>query len=67
MLTVQGVRMAVRAIRDEQANYDAAHCDEDSLYEKVLRAIARGTAEDVQGCARAALRTKTLKFARHCS
>ena len=67
MLTVKEVRAAVQAIKHEQTDDEAAHVDEDRLHQMVLEAIAKGTAEDARGCARAALRTQKLHFARWCA
>ena len=60
----------------DSAFYDIANCThddekahglEDDLHHAVLRAIANGTATDPAECARRALKTLSLDFARWCA
>lgn len=60
----------------DSAFYDIANCSqddekahgmEDKLHVAVLKAIADGTAENPQECARRALKTCDLDFARWCA
>ena len=46
---------------------EAAHSEEDALHRDVLMAIAEGCCEDPAACARAAMKTATLDFARWCA
>jgi hypothetical protein len=63
-MDVKGVEKRVREIRRIKKDYEAAHAREDDLYEDVLRTIAEG-AENAQGLARAALKTKKIDFPRY--
>jgi hypothetical protein len=65
-LTIPEVVERVKAIRDERYDAEAAHSDEDSLYEDVLRAIADGS-RDAEALAAQALITKDFDFERWCS
>jgi hypothetical protein len=67
MLTVEEVLRRVKAIRDIAEDDESAHIAEDSLYEDVLTAIATGKCLGPEACARAALKTKALRFSRWCS
>jgi hypothetical protein len=58
------VQVRVDAINAESCDDEQAHCDEDILYEDVLRAIADGTAEDPKLCAFVALSTLEIEFSR---
>ena len=48
----------------EGGDDESAHCDEDALHMAVLKAIAKGKATDPVECARIALTTTTIQFAR---
>lgn len=48
----------------ERGDDERAHIHEDTLYRAVLRAIALGACDDPATCAKAALETQMLKFAR---
>ena len=66
MLTVDDVRRRVEEIRAIAGDDEAAHSDEDSLHELVLRAIADG-APNAAELAAEALKTGEIKFARWCA
>jgi phosphate uptake regulator len=54
----------IEAIRAMASDDEMAHGEEDSLYEDILRAIAEGTCENPQECARLALTTQDIEFHR---
>ena len=58
------VQAAIEQIRQAAWNPEAAHSAEDSLWQRVLRSIADGTAEDPEAMAAAALETGEIKFTR---
>ena len=64
-LRMREVEARVRKIKEMKGDNEAAHVEEDNLYEEVLRAIVAhsryGYASDL---ARAALRTKEIGFER---
>lgn len=66
-LTVVDVIARVEDIRKMADDDEAAHGSEDGLYERVLQAIADGTCEDPAVCAREALKTRDINFARWCA
>lgn len=67
-MTVEDVKAAVKQIRERCGeDYESAHGMEDLLYKNVLRAIARGKAEDPKKLAAEALKTRNIKFPRHCA
>ncbi len=49
------------------SDHEYAHIEEDRLHQYVLDQIADGKVEDPAACARKALETKTLDFARWCA
>jgi hypothetical protein len=64
-LTIEQVQQRVKEIGEKgESDYEAAHSDEDRLYEEVLRTIAElpGRAGKL---AAAALESKRFEFARH--
>jgi len=67
MLTVADVAVRVQRIRSMAGDDEVAHGEEDLLHQDVLTAIANGRCEDVRGCARAALETVKINFARWCA
>lgn len=67
ILTKQEVIGRVTTIRNTKGDDEHAHGLEDALYRDVLKAIAEGTCEEPVGCARVALATQKIKFARHCA
>lgn len=58
------VHAKVEAIRRVAGDPEIAHQEEDRLLASVLHAIAEGNAVDPAQCARAALRTHDIAFAR---
>ncbi len=66
-MTPDQVRSRVRAIEAVAGDDERAHIMEDELWEDVLTEIAEGKSADDVGCAREALKTKRLDFARYCA
>ena len=66
-MTVEEVQAEVERIRAMALDDEAAHSAEDDLWENALRAIASGETADAAGIAAAALKTKTIDFARWCA
>lgn len=66
-LLPEDVIEAVGLIEQKSGDDGAAHSMEDDLYERVVKLIADGVIEDVQGCCRELLKTKELDFARWCA
>ena len=67
-MTPEIVRARVAGIRAVAPKDDeAAHGAEDALYAALLRAIAEGRCDDVAQCAREALKTEEIDFARWCA
>jgi len=66
MLTVKDVKAVIADIKHaaDSGDYETAHELEDNLYVSVLRAIAKGMVIDPSTCAKEALKTQRLKFAR---
>lgn len=67
MLTVKEVQERVSKIRFISGDDEMAHSAEDELYAYVLQSIANGTCEDPATCAKAALETENIVFARWCA
>jgi hypothetical protein len=63
-MTPEHVKARVEEIERESMNSEGAHCMEDTLYQDVLIAIGEGAATDPAACAREALKTREIKFAR---
>ena len=63
-MTVTDVIAAVGEVRAIAHDDEAAHSREDALYERVLRAISENACADPAGCAREALKTAEISFAR---
>lgn len=63
-MTLADVMAHAAAIADVADDNERAHVFEDELHRRVLQAIADGTCEDPQGCAREAIRTLELRFKR---
>lgn len=63
----QDVVYAVKEIENAAGDFEAAHALEDTLYERLLHAIADGECANVRLCAETALESKKIKFARVCS
>lgn len=66
-LTPEVISGMVARIAWKSCDEEVAHGLEDDLHQMVLKAIADGTCADPSGCARAALETLKLDFARHCA
>jgi hypothetical protein len=66
-MDVKSVEQEVERIRELRYDDEAAHGAEDDLWESVLRAIASGETDDPAAIAAAALKTKTIEFARWCA
>jgi len=67
MMTVEFVKAAVAAVERVGGDDEQAHSQEDDLHLAVLTAIAEGTCEDPQACAKEAIKTVALDFARWCA
>lgn len=67
MLSVKEVRELVEQIKSNASDDECAHSQEDSLYAQVLQAIADDDCEDPKACAREALATEAIEFARWCA
>lgn len=63
-ITPETVRQTVERIREAAGDDEAAHGMEDELHFDVLKAIAEGTCENPQECARLAIQTAEIGFAR---
>jgi hypothetical protein len=66
-VTPDDVRADVEAVRRMAGDDEIAHSEEDHLHLSVLEAIADGTATDPAECARIALSTREILFARWCA
>jgi len=66
-MTVEYIRDQVRKIENSAGDYEAAHGLEDELFEDVLTAIAERTCDDPVACAREAVKTTEIEFARYCA
>jgi hypothetical protein len=66
-MTVGDVKRELARIREMAGDDEMAHSAEDDLWENVLRAIASRETDDPAGIAAAALKTKTIEFARWCA
>jgi hypothetical protein len=66
-LTIAHVEEMLRTIRDIAGDDEAAHSKEDDMHQLVLRAIADGKCEDPRECARVALKSQEIDFARWCA
>lgn len=67
-MTPEEVLLRVNRIRDMAGDHEAAHSEEDALHRDVLAAIASGAAKPwPQECARIALTTAEIEFARWCA
>ncbi len=66
-MNVREVLERVAMIADMAGDDEEAHSEEDALHREVLRAVAEGQAEDPAACARHALTTQEIKFARWCA
>jgi len=65
--TVADVEGIVRSIEKIADDDERAHAMEDDLHVAVMLAIAEGRAADPVAMCAAALRTRNIKFARHCA
>lgn len=66
-MTPEEIAVKVGYIRDIAGDDEAAHGREDALHQEVLQAIAEGRCADPAACARAALETTNIEFARWCA
>lgn len=66
-MTPDWIEGRVRDIEAMAGDDEAAHSEEDRLWESVLMAIANGETADPAACARAALKTKNIDFQRWCA
>jgi hypothetical protein len=66
-MTEAEVLRRVEEIRSIASDDSTAHLEEDNLREEVLQAIADGVCDNPQACARAALTTEDIDFARYHS
>ena len=64
-MTVEEVLARVEGIRAVASDDEVAHGREDDLHRDVLQAIAMGACADPAGCAKAALTTGDIEFARY--
>ncbi len=67
MITLQNVQAQVAHVASIAHDDEAAHAAEDALHQLVLHAIANGECPQPQECAREALKTRQIEFARHCA
>jgi hypothetical protein len=67
MITVEQVKLEVERIRKMAGDDESAHAAEDDLHQNVLTAIMNGECEDPKVCAREAMRTQDIEFARWCA
>ncbi len=67
MLTIKTIEAEVKRIREMAGDDEATHVTEDDLHQSTLRAIADGKCENPRECARAALKTQEISFARWCA
>lgn len=65
-MTVNDVKKRVAKIAATKGDDEVAHSMEDSLYEDVLQAIADNH-PDPGGLAAEALKTRDIRFDRHCA
>lgn len=63
-MNVEQVNAAVVEILNQADDPEAAGSLERDLYKRVLEAIANGTGDDAQACAKAALATQNIEFTR---
>lgn len=63
-MTIKDVKGRLKAIEELKGDDEAAHGQEDALWQDVLLAIAKGETYDSKGLAREALKSKKLDFAR---
>lgn len=63
-LTVADIQNDIEKIQQHSGDDEAMHSMEDSLHQNVLLAIAEGRCNDSAACARAALETLKMDFAR---
>lgn len=63
----QEVKKRIASIRSKSGDDELAHAMEDELHQDVLRAIVGGICEEYAECARLALTTIYIDFARRCS
>jgi hypothetical protein len=66
-MTRGDIARLVAEIEAIKGDDEAAHAKEDDLYSMILHAICDGICDDPPGCCAEALRTKDIKFARHCA
>jgi hypothetical protein len=66
-INLDDVRKRVAEVRELADDPEAAHSAEDALWESVLTAISNGVCDDEQACAKEALKTQRIKFARWCA
>lgn len=68
-LTLAQVQASLQRILDlsRAESHEVAHIAEDQLFAEVLAAIAEGTCDDPQACARAALTSAWIQFERGCA
>jgi hypothetical protein len=66
-MTPEDVKRRVEKIRNSKGDDELAHSLEDELHADVLRAIAASTAHPADLCAKAALETLDIPFARWCA
>lgn len=66
-MDISTVRTRVEKIEAMKGDDEMAHAEEDELFADLLSAIANGTCQNPAECAREALRTRDIKFARWCA
>ena len=67
VMTSEDVARAVVEIKAIAADDERAHAKEDELYAIVMAHIRDGVCRDPAACCREALKTKEIKFDRHCA
>lgn len=66
-ITVEYIQEQVEKIKRSTGDYELAHGLEDDLFEDVLTAIAEGSCEDPKACAKEAIKSTDIEFARYCA
>ena len=67
IMTLSDIQKRIREIQQLENDPEAAHAAEDKLHIDVLRAISKHQCAAPELCAREALRTQDIGFARWCA
>lgn len=66
-VNVSDIQSMLDEIKAESGDPEVAHCTEDDMHFALLQAIADGTCENPQECARLALTSTDIDFPRWCA